>query len=306
MSLEAQTEWQGKTQGGRFGQKSLFWLFRWVDVRFGYLLLLFVIPFYMIFSHKGFRSIFWYARHILRLNPVRSLFFVYRNHLIFGQSLLDKFSIFAGNKDSFTVNIIGNETFLKHLDQPKGAIIASAHVGNFEIAGYLLNQKSKKLRPVVFKNEAAVYKQLREQNLVVNNIEMIEIDEDREYIFHIYSALKDGNLISMPCDRYSKGMKSTPALFMEKNTVFPTGAFHLAVQLDVPVFTIFVMKENSRKYTIYVKKLEQIMTDDIPKEEKVMKLLHEYIVELESIVKKYPSQWYNYFEFWKETKAIDN
>jgi predicted LPLAT superfamily acyltransferase len=305
MPVEQQIEWQGKTQGGRLGQKGLFWLFRWIDVRFGYFLLIFIIPFYLIFSRLGFNAIYNYARNILKRNPLHSLILVIRNHYLFGQALLDRFSIFAGNKDSYKVEIFGNESFLEHLEKKDGAIIASAHVGNFEIAGYLLNQKSKKLRPVVYKNEAAVYKQLREKNLVGNNIEMIEIDENLDYIFQIYTALKQGDMISMPCDRFYKGMKNTRVKFLGKSTIFPTGAFHLAVQFNVPVFTIFVMKERSRRYSVFVKELFPLPGNDISKEARVGQLLDEYIVQLESIVNKYPAQWYNYFEFWKGKDKVN-
>ena len=42
----------------------------------------------------------------------------------------------------------------------------------------------------------------------------------------------------------------------------------------------------------------------LPKNEQIMQLSSAYVRELERIVRKYPEQWYNYYEFWE--LIIDN
>ena len=46
-------EWEGVTGGTTLGQKAMKVMLSILDVRIGYVLLAFVVPFYMLFHQKG-------------------------------------------------------------------------------------------------------------------------------------------------------------------------------------------------------------------------------------------------------------
>jgi predicted LPLAT superfamily acyltransferase len=58
------------------------------------------------------------------------------------------------------------------------------------------------------------------------------------------------------------------------------------------------MKESSKKYKIYVTPLSY--DKQAPRKEQICQLAKGYTEELERIVKLYPTQWYNYFDFWNQ------
>jgi predicted LPLAT superfamily acyltransferase len=74
------------------------------------------------------------------------------------------------------------------------------------------------------------------------------------------------------------------------------GPFSVATVRGLKVLTVHVMKTSTRGYTIYVTPLAY--DRDAPRKQQMQQLLSAYLVELERIVKQYPTQWYNYFEFW--------
>ena len=130
-------DWEGVTGGNTLGQKALKILFSVVNVRVGYFFLLFVIPFYMLFRRKGYIAIYRYFREQHGYSPLKSLLKTYRNHFIFGQTLMDRFAVYAGQKNIFRVDNPNNDIFLAMLDDPSGCIIAGSHIGNPELCGYL-------------------------------------------------------------------------------------------------------------------------------------------------------------------------
>lgn len=296
--MEQKAGWAGRTHGGKFGQKALFVLFRFINLSFGYAILSFVVVFYMIFNRKGYNSIWFYFRKIQGFGFWKSFWYSYRNHFIFGQTLLDKFALFAGQRNVFKITISGQEHFDSILNSPNGAIIASSHVGNFEISGYLLSQTQKRINGIIFGGENPVIQQYRDEILSKNNVSQIPISSDLSHIFKINQVLKNGEIVSMPCDRAFSGTKIAQYNFFGRLADFPTGAYHLAVKFNVPLLTLFVMKDSAKHYHVHLNKFEIPADSSLTTKEKVDLLGRAYVSELERILKMYPVQWFNYFKFW--------
>ena len=296
---EAKTkEWTGVTGGNTLGQKALLFLFHFVNVTVGYVVLASVVPFYMLFG-KGYLPVYRYFRKHFSYSPVKAFYKTYINHLIFGACMLDRFAVYAGRKNFFSLQITGNDEFHKLLDEEKGFIIASSHVGNFELSGYMLKQEKKRINALVFGGETKEIMENRMKFFNVNNISIIPVFGDMSHIFAVNKALSSGEIVSMPCDRNFGSAKSVECEFLSGKAEFPIGAFSLAVHFDVPVVSLFVMKESVSNYHLYVKPV--ILNDDlnVSKKEKAELLTRAFVKNLEEIVKKYPEQWFNFYNFWK-------
>jgi predicted LPLAT superfamily acyltransferase len=107
----ANKQWQGTTGGGNFGHNSLVFLFRIFNVKIGYVFLALVVPFYMLFAHQGYKSIYHYFRKRQHFSVYKSFIHTYRNHFLFGQMMLDRFAVYAGKSAIFTTELDGNELF---------------------------------------------------------------------------------------------------------------------------------------------------------------------------------------------------
>jgi predicted LPLAT superfamily acyltransferase len=82
---------------------------------------------------------------------------------------------------------------------------------------------------------------------------------------------------------------------------FPQGPFALASLLEVAVISIFVMKQSSKKYVVHVQPLprETPQPGGNSKREMINAQVRRFAQSLEEVVKLYPEQWFNYYEFWK-------
>jgi len=275
-------------------QRALVTLFRIIPLEVLYAVLVVVIPFYMVFS-PGYLSSYHYFTRRQGFNPVKAFFKVYANYFVFGEIILDRFAMYAGRK--FDIVCEGKKIHEELCAGESGFMMLSSHVGNYELAGYSLTA-TKKINALVFAGETETVMSNRNNMFDRNNIAMIPMREDMSHIFALNAALVAGEIVSMPGDRIFGSQKYLTAEFLGKEARFPLGPFNLAVQRDVPVVAVFVMKEGVRKYRAFVR----LITSDpsLSKAERTQSLVDGFAKNLDEIVRRYPTQWFNFFEFWKD------
>ena len=76
------------------------------------------------------------------------------------------------------------------------------------------------------------------------------------------------------------------------------GPYTVASVRGLDVLAVNVMKVSWTRYKIYVTPLTY--DKETPRKRQIDQLLHAYLAELERLLALYPTQWYNYFDFWKD------
>jgi predicted LPLAT superfamily acyltransferase len=259
-----------------------------------------VVPFYMLFARTGYLSIYRYFRQRLGYSCWRSFTGTYRNHFVFGQVVLDRFAVFAGRGDRFEVVVRGEEHFTRLSNGERGFIIAGSHVGNFEIAGYLLDASVKRVNALVFPGETRTMQEGRAGVLGRRNTRLVPVEEDMSHLFLARAALGAGEIVSMSCDRLSGSSRGVTCDFLGGRATFPAGPFALAVHAGVEVLSVFVLKEGWRRYAVHVRPTCGEVPEGATRGERVEALARAFAGELEAIVRRYPTQWFNYYRFWKD------
>lgn len=292
-------QWTGKTGGGSFGQKSLFWILAHIRVSFLYPVLYLVVPFYLLFGRKGYKAMMAFYKNHLCKSSWQAFRLTCKNHLIFGQIVLDKFALLAGNTKQFKVTVDNIDLFTQAINQPEGFVVVSAHVGNFELAGHCLRQDQKQLNGIIYGGESQTFQKRRSEAFEKSHLKLISVSDDMSHLFAIKDAIENGEIVTIPCDRMFGSQKFYECAFLNQQTKFPIGTFRLAAQLDAPVYSVFIMKEKGVSYHGYVEKFEPLANEkaSVKKAECLGK---QYVAQLESIVRQYPEQWFNYYDFWNE------
>jgi predicted LPLAT superfamily acyltransferase len=88
---------------------------------------------------------------------------------------------------------------------------------------------------------------------------------------------------------------------MGQKAFFPSGPFYLAARFGVPVTFAFAMKESKTHYHFYASPPEIVKKYKDPKEQEqeLEKFVVKYAKEFERILRMYPLQWFNYYNFWE-------
>ena len=287
-------EWKGRTDGLPWMIRSLVAVMRVLDRRAIYLVMALIVPFYMIFNHKGYKAIYRFFRQRLGLGPLKSFFKVYANHFRFGQVIVDRYAAFAGKR--FRFGFDGNDLFLSMLNEPGGFVQLSSHIGNYEMVGYSLTSTTKKINGLFYGGESEVMMDFRRKILSMHNIGLMEVNGSMDHIFQMNAAIDRGEIVSMTGDRMLGSPKSFRCQFMGAEANFPMGPFALAVQKDVPIVAVFCMRGKWGVYNVYVRKITA--APGLPPRASMQDMAQKFAELLEAMVRLYPTQWFNYYDFW--------
>ena len=287
-------QWSGRTDGQPWMQRTLIKIFKVTDIRIMYFMMGWVVPFYMLRNHKEYLAMYRFFRKRFGYGRVKSFWNVFKNHLKFGQVILDRFAVYAGKRFKFIIE--GGELFDYLAKQPSGFVQLSSHVGNYEMAGYSLVSHDKRFNAVVYAGETATVMRNRAAMFAPNNMRMILVGNDMSHIFALNQALGDGEIVSVPGDRIFGSPRYVECDFFGEVARFPMGPFAMAIQRDVPLLAVFVMKISTMGYKIYVRKIDADAA--LSRKERIEAAAKSFASELEAIVRQYPTQWFNYYDFW--------
>lgn len=259
----------------------------------------FVVPFYFLFS-KGYKPIYHYFNQRLGYRPAKAFFGVYRNFCRFSQVILDRFYMFGGGK--FDVQVEKYHLYQELAEGEPGFMILSAHVGNYELAGFSLVATKKRFNALAFGEEAEAIMENRERLFAGTNINIIPVKDDLSHLFALNNALDNGESVSFPSDRLLGNQRTVTCEFLGAPAHFPMGPFALAAQRDLPVLTVNVMKESVKRYRVYVNRLQK---EGTTRGERINAYVRQYVEHLEEVLRKYPEQWFNYYEFWGDERTMN-
>ncbi len=295
------SSWKGKTRGGLAGYRFFLFILRYLGINFSYFFLRFVVLYFVIFVPKGRKPIFWYFRNILHFGWFKSVRFLFRNFYLLGQVLLDKVALLAGFSNQFTFDFEGEE-HIREMAVSGGGLLIGAHMGNWEIAGQLLERIDTKVHIVMIEAEHEKIKNLLNSVMVKKQMDIIVIKDDFTHLFKIKEALQNDELVAIHGDRFLPGSKTMTCQFLGKDAEFPTGPFYLAVKYAKQVTFVSAVKQSKKHYHFFATpaKLYKAENNLKSRENQTHTMLLDYVKQLEITVKQQPEQWFNYYYFWGE------
>ncbi|MCB0662473.1 MAG: hypothetical protein R2879_11275 [Saprospiraceae bacterium] len=293
--MAEQKEWKGKSRGGALGYKVFIFFLKNFGVRVAYFILIFVAAYFIIFAPKSTRASFKYFRKIWKFPVLKSCWLTYLSYYRFGQTLLDKVAILAGLKTNFSFFFDGEEHLRTLSKEGKGAILISAHMGNWEIAGHFLKKLNTPINIVMYDGEDAGIKEILEKSMSQRKFKVIYVKEDFSHLLAIHKAIQNKEFICIHGDRFVKEQRGKiyQAEFLGHPASFPRGPFELATRLKVPYTFVFAVKETASHYHFFATPgKDPSIGSEI--------MIKEYLTGMEKILKDYPEQWFNYYEFWDD------
>lgn len=291
--------WKGKTRGGLIGYRIFLFLLQHFGIKSAYSLLYFVAAYFVLFARKATAPMYSYFHNIIGFSFVKSWRYIYKNNLIFGKTIIDKVVMMAGIKNNFTFDFEG-EHYLHQMAENKGGLIIGAHVGNWEIAGHLLERINCRVHVVMLEAEHKKIKNLLDNVMTKKKMNIIPIQDDMSHLFKIKEALQKNEIVAIHGDRFLPGSKTIDCTFLNHNAKFPTGPFYIAMKYAKPISFVSSVKETNTHYHFYATQPTLYPNSGKPTtRQKILKnILTDYISVLEKILKKHPEQWFNYYYFW--------
>jgi len=182
------------------------------------------------------------------------------------------------------------------LEEGKGAVIVSAHIGNWELlaqrmveAGFSSSTLAR-LSPNPYLGKWIVRQRSR---FGLNVIDRSEAKAARS----VLAAFKKNHMVGFLIDQDTR-VESMHVPFFGRLASTPVGAAQFALRRDIPVFSMFALREKTG-LRIIVKKIHTNQFRTMPSKEGIKALTAEMTKHIERVVREYPSQWMWFHERWK-------
>lgn len=288
--MAEQKKWDGKSKGNWLGYQFFIVMIRWFGVAFAYFFLDVVTYYYYLFSPTKKHLLYLYQNQ-LGFSPAKSKKIARQNYKLFGQTLVDRFAFAMGKIQRYTHHSVGGENLKMLSESKQGAILMSAHIGNWELAGNFLKKNyNNTVNALMYQADAEKLRALFEQ--VTNGVDfnIIAIKNDLEHIIKIHQALKRGEFICLHTDRHLPNAKTVEVNFLGKKAKFPLAPFQMAAKFKVPIAFVYNIKSEKYHYTLSSTKAMVGLSAE--------ELLYKYVEVLEEKCKKNPAQWFNFYDFY--------
>ncbi len=295
------SKWTGKSKGNPLGYRIFIALIK-VDVRLAYILLKPVSFFYLIFSNK--KSIKYFYKERMQYGQLKTLISIYKNYVFLGKVLIDKIAILSGQKDQYTFNFDGEEYLHQMVKEKQGGLLLGAHMGNWEVAGELLERVDSVINILMVEAEHQKLKDVLQEAIGEKKVNIIPIKDDMSHIFSVIEAFKNKEIVAMHGDRFVEGNQTVKIPFLGELAEFPIGPMVLASKYSIPVTFVFSVKETNTHYHFFATKGKVYPKERKPalRDESIKVMLTDYVNHLQAKVKEYPLQWFNYHPFWENEK----
>lgn len=286
--------WNGKSRGGRFGYLFFVYTIRLLGVRCAYGFLAFIVVYFIPFAPRATKSIWRYNRQRRGLGRWASIKELYMHYYVFGQTLIDKIAMRGGLARLYRYEFDDYDRFLDNMNRGKGVVMIGAHVGCWEAGAGFFGKYGKKINIVMLDAEHRQIKAVLEENAnEENNYNVIAINRDIiDAVLQMKIALNRGESVCFNGDRYIGKDNTALVDFLGAEARFPIGLFRVAAKCRVPVVFYYAMREAGRTYRFI---FEEPQSGAKPTAES---LLADYTQSLERVVRKYPRQWFNFYDFW--------
>ncbi len=294
--MAGDTQWDGKSRGGRFGYRFFVHTIRLLGINCAYGLLAFIVIYFIPFAPKATRSIWIYNRRHRRLGILKSMAELYMHYYTFGQVLIDKMALQAGMTDRYQFDFGNYDRFIEIINGNEGVVIIGAHVGCWEAGANFFGKYGKKINIVMYDAEHSRIKEVIEDNSVQDNgYKIIAINRDSlGAMIEIRNALNSAEYVCFNGDRYTDRKTAVESDFLGSPARFTMGPFLIGVKTHAPIVFYYAMREKGRRYRFI---FEEVVSVGKITPEQVQR---QYLASLEKIVTQYPRQWFNFYDFWND------
>jgi len=230
----------------------------------------------------------------------------FQHYRAFALSIFDRLVLWFGREDAFDFRVEGRDLFERLLRPDRGAIVVGAHLGSFDALRALAEHDGRTVNVIMFTRHAprinAVFRELSPRA----QLRVIHADPDSiDSVLRIKSAVRRGEIVALLGDRVEPGDRdrSCEVELLGGRVELPTSPYLLAGLLGCPIFFMVALRESGGRYRVFAELLaERVELPRDEREKRVADLVAAYAGRLERHCTRAPLQWFNFYDYWQETR----
>lgn len=234
----------------------------------------------------------------------------YRHFHGFAAVSLDRIWFASGRMDLFDVRLHGSELVDSTLAEGRGAFLLGAHIGSFEALHAVgIGRHGLKVAMVMYPHNARMIHSALQAIAPGFELGIIPIGQ-RGSALKIRDWLDAGGLTGLLGDRFVPGEDehsgSVELPFLGVPARFTDGPLRLAMMLRRRVLFMVGLYRGGNRYDVRFEVLadfRQPPDNAAEREQQVQAAIRGYVARLEALCREAPTNWFNFYDFWREDKA---
>jgi KDO2-lipid IV(A) lauroyltransferase len=191
----------------------------------------------------------------------------------------------------------GFENLEAALARGKGAIVVTAHLGNWELGGILLALRGLPMTVITLEEPTSGLTRWRDAQRRRLGIKTIAVGPGHDFAFvEMIQTLRRNEIVAMLVDRPYAGT-GAPVQFFGRSTEFSTAPALLWQHTDAAVVPAFVLQNARGGYVSFADPALCFQRNEESRAA-IVENTQRLAAHFEAIVRQHPQQWFNYVPIW--------
>ncbi len=233
------------------------------------------------------------------LGPMSPLELYRRSFRLFAnyaQSISNLYSLHLDLPLGLEVETLNGDVILALQHAGRGAILATGHMGYWQIAPFLMAAKNYPPMTMAMAEEPNARTAAFEEKFR-SRLRIVYTTRSPLALVELARLVSQGELVGMQMDRHTGGAHLL-CDFFGKLAPFPTGPATLARATRAPLIPVFVLTDDTRRRCRFFVEAPIAVAHTRDRERDVGEATRALVSIYERYVRTYPEQWFNFFDFW--------
>jgi lauroyl/myristoyl acyltransferase len=215
----------------------------------------------------------------------------------FAHCMTETMEHYGPRSRAIRLDVPEDDDLARALKEGRGAVVVTAHFGNWDIAAKTLRDYGRPINVVMAREVNATTHEYVRQARERVGVHVIYSDTSVFSSLNIIRALQRNEIVAMQLDRSlgAGGTRTVP--FFGMPAAFPAGPFVLARLSGAPLIPVFIPRLGRRHYAIRIAgrfNLAREACDSRTSDRAVAAVAR----AVEDAVREFPTQWFQFAPFW--------
>jgi predicted LPLAT superfamily acyltransferase len=234
----------------------------------------------------------------------------FRHLFVFSTTLLDRIYLLHGRQRELVIDITNEAAFWNAQSAGRGCLLLGSHLGSFEMLAIVgSSEKKLSINMVMHVDDGARLGSLMLGRQSALPYKVIALGQPGAML-QVKECLERGEVVGILADRVYANEATQCLPFLGRPARFSLSPFRLARITGAPVLSVFGLRQSDRRYEIVFEALADRVDDPGSKtaplpssfEANTVSLercLTAYVESLERQARRYPYNWFNFYDYWK-------
>jgi lauroyl/myristoyl acyltransferase len=226
----------------------------------------------------------------------------YRSFAAFARCMTETMEYYGPKPRPLRIDEPKRNHVAEALERGRGVILATAHVGNWDVSGRALHATGRPVHMVMAREPNETTQEYARDSREQVGVQVIFSDSSVFSAFNMIRVLRQNEILAIQIDRGTSepNSPSRQVEFFGAEATFQEGAFHLARLSGAPVVPVVTLRRGLRHYEIVLGEPLYVSREVAGDAERA---LGDAVGFFERTIREHPDQWFQFAPFWPSASA---